>query len=122
MWLLWLIIGLVLGVSTRYIPTNKKSPYLRRGILMRAYSVTSLGVKTDEFECQLEIGELERTDKKSKIKIINYIPSGTKHGNESDEKKVRKLVDNSWIESTEVEWITTSLSDQRNEKLSKILN
>lgn len=122
MWLIWLTIGLVLGILTRYIPINKKSNYLRRGILIRSYSVTSLGVKTDEFECQLEVGELERTDKKSKIKLINYIPSGTKHSSESDEQKVRKLIDNSWIESSEIEWISNSLIDERNEKLSKILN
>lgn len=122
MWLLWISIGLIIGVSTRFIKLDKKSPYLRRGILIRQYSVSSHGVKTDEFECQLEVGELERTDKKSKIEIINYIPSGTKHSSESDEKKVRKLVDKSWIESSEIEWITDSLSHQRQEKLNQILN
>lgn len=123
MWLLWISIGVIIGASTRFIKLDKKSPYLRRGILIRQYSVvSSYGVKTDDFECQLEVGELERTDKKSKIKIINYIPSGTKHSTESDEQKVRKLIDNSWIESSKIEWISNSLIDERNEKLSKILN
>lgn len=122
MWILWISIGMILGALTRYIKIDKKSSYLRRGILIRQYSVSSYGLKTDEFECQLEVCELERTDKKSKIEIIDYIPSGTKHSSESDESKVRKLVDRSWIESSEIEWITDSLSYQRQEKLNKILN
>lgn len=121
-WLLWLSIGVIIGLSTNLIPRSSRSKYLRRGILHREYSVSNGGVRVSEFSCQLEVGELERTDKKSKIEIINYIPSGTQHSSESDEKKVRKLVDKSWIDSAEVEWITNSLSDQRNQKLNQILN
>lgn len=123
MWILWLLIGALLGILTNLIPRGgSKSKYLRRGILYREYSVSNGGVRVSEFSCQLEVGEIERTDKKSKIEIINYIPSGTQHSSESDEKKVRKLVDKSWIDSSEIEWITNSLSDQRNQKLNQILN
>jgi hypothetical protein len=126
MWALWILIGMIIelsiGLIIFFIKKKSKTKYIRRGIIMRQYQVSNLGVKTSEFECQLEIGELERTDKKSKVEIITYIPSGTQHSSEADERKVRKLVDKSWIDSSEVEWITESLSDQRNQKLNQILN
>ena len=126
MWALWIligiIIGLLIGLIISFSKKNSIPKYQRRGILYREYSVSNGGVRVSEFSCQLEVGELERTDKKSKIEIINYIPSGTQHSSESDERKVRKLIDKSWIDSSEIEWITDSLSDQRNQKLNQILN
>lgn len=118
MWLLWLSIGTILGALTNFIPRGKSKPkYLRRGIITKSYQVSSMGVKTGEFEVQLEVGELERTDKKSKIVIINCIPSGSQHADKPSQDKIRKLVDNSWNNSDEIEWITENISDVRNSKI-----
>jgi hypothetical protein len=121
MWLIWLSVGVLLGASTNLIPRKKPGRYLRRGILFRTYSVHEGSTKTGEMNCQLEVGELERTDKMSKIEIINYIPSGTQHATPETEKNIRKIVDGLWIETSEIQWIVDSVEDQRDKKLEQIL-
>jgi len=122
MWLLWIIIGFIFGVMTRFIKSSeKKSKYIRRGIMIRQYQVSTMGTPNGTFEVQFEVGELERTDKKSKVETINCIPSGTQHSDTNTIEKVKKLVDKSWIDSSDIEWITESISDKREEKLEKLL-
>lgn len=42
MWLLWIIIGFVVGAMTRFIKfTKKESKYKRRGIMIRQYQVST---------------------------------------------------------------------------------
>ena len=89
--------------------------------MIRQYQVSTMGTPNGTFEVQFEVGELERTDKKSKVETINCIPSGTKHSDANTIEKVKKLVDKSWIDSSDIEWITESISDKREEKLEKLL-
>lgn len=122
MWLIWILVGIIIGFITGFLVNrvDKKSDYIRRGIINREYTVSGSG---DCFEAQFEIGETERTDSKSKIKILNCtVISGTKHNDVATITKVKKLIDDTWIESNSIEWIVDSIVDERNKKLEKILN
>ena len=121
MWLLWVSIGFIVGALTRFIKTKKKSKYTRRGIIFKQYQVTTAGLARGSFEVQLEVGEIEKTDKRSKIMVIGCIASASEHNDSDSIEKVKKLVNCSWERSEDIEWITESIEDIRNEKLDKIL-
>ena len=117
-------VGFLFGYFIHYLNLkNKNNPfskYSRRGILKRSYSITDsiTGKKTGDVEVLFEIGETERTDKKSKIKVIEFKTSNSEWSKDS---KIPNMVDNSWIDSSEIEWIELSNMDKRNDKIDNIL-
>ena len=73
---LGILIGFILGVPIGFIKWKKKpvpivEKYSRRGLLEKSFSVTdNLTNIKSTVEYNFEIGELESTDKLSKIEVI----------------------------------------------------
>ncbi len=124
--LLGILIGIILGLPIGFIKWKKKpqvvEKYIRRGILQKEFS-TKDGVtgKVSSIHVQYEIGELESADKLSKIEVISFTPANSEYHTDYYKKKLTELIDKSWIESKEVNWITTA-ADVRNKKIDEILN
>lgn len=77
-------------------------------------------LKKRSFDVQFEIGELESTTSKSKVEVIHCIPSSSDFNSDAFREKISKMVNNTWILSTEIEWIS-DLAKARGDKLDQIL-
>ena len=119
---LGIFIGLVIGILSTlligYLISKKptKMKILRRGIYTNEYVNKSDG---STFSVQFEIGEVERTESKSKVTVLSTVFSATRYM--SDESGIRKMVENSWIKSSEIEWIKKTTQQERNEKINEVL-
>lgn len=125
--LIGILIGFILGLPIGFIKWKKKSvpvveKYIRRGILNREFRINenTSGVK-NKVHVQYEIGELESTDKLSKVEVIFLTPSQSEYLTDFYKKSFTDLIDKSWVESSEINWITTT-ADTRNRKIDEILN
>lgn len=123
---LGILIGLILGLPVGFIKWKKKpvvvEKYTRRGILQKEFSSTDNSTgKVSPIHVQYEIGELESTDKLSKIEVISFTPANSEYHTDYYKRKLTELIDKSWIDSKEVNWITTA-ADVRNKKIDEILN
>ena len=123
---LGILIGFILGLPIGFIKWKKKTQvvekYHRRGILEKEFSVTDrITGKSKTIQVQYEIGELESTDVKSKIEVILLTPSQSEYLTDYYKKKLTELIDKSWIDSKDINWITTA-ADVRNKKIDEILN
>ena len=111
--------GVFLGQSTSKI--KKSDKFLRRGIINYSFEISQLNVKTGTVETQFEVGEIERTSTKSKIKVIDAKSSKNEFNSGFEKEKIIRMIDNSWIESNSIEWIESTLEDIRDEKINEIL-
>jgi hypothetical protein len=68
-----------------------------------------------------EIGELESTDKLSKIEVIELKSDQSEYNSEYNKKRLTDMVDKTWVSSDDITWITTA-AETRNKKIDKILN
>jgi hypothetical protein len=102
---------------------NMEKTYLRKGLYTQKYQVTQLGVKVREIEVDFEVAEIERTQTKSKVKVLDMVSTSADYNSASSQRdKLKSMVENSWVNSSEIEWIEEDLSEKRNEKINKILN
>jgi hypothetical protein len=124
---LGILIGFILGLPIGFIKWKKKSTpvvekYSRRGLLHKNFSVTGeLTTRTKGVDVQYEIGELESTDKLSKIEVIVLKADQSEYNSEYNKKRLLEMVDKTWISSDDITWITTA-ADKRNKKIDEILN
>ena len=124
---LGILIGFILGLPIGFIKWKKKSEpvvekYSRRGLLQKNFSITSeLTTRTKSVDVQYEIGELESTDKLSKIEVIELKSGQSEYNTDFNKKKLTDMVNKTWINSSDITWITTA-ADVRNKKIDKILN
>jgi hypothetical protein len=129
----FLIGGLVFGVlgflvgnskeqkETKSKESKKEEPkYIRRGIWSNGYSSGS-GENKKKFEVQFELGEIESTSTKSKVVVISLVSSRSEYNDASTRKSLSEMVDNTWMLSTDIEWIDET-SKMRNDKIDQILN
>ena len=119
---LGIIIGFILGLPIGFIKWKKKpaiEKYSRRGLLEKSFSVGM--VEKETVDVLFEIGELESTDTLSKIEVINLKPNKSEYNSEYNKKRLTDMVDNSWVNSKDITWITTA-ADTRNKKIDQILN
>jgi hypothetical protein len=78
-----------------------------------------IGGTKGKYIATYEVIEVERTDVKSKVKVLDV--------KSSDRKPIRcrqnliSYMDNTWRESSEIEWIQKPINEQRDEKLSELL-
>lgn len=100
---------------------SKEVHYLRRGIYTKNYTVTENGIES-QVDCQFELGELERTSTKSKVSVISVIPNRVSLHEYSWKEKFTKLVNNTWIKSSDIDWIEEDLAEKRNRTIDKLLN
>lgn len=70
----------------------------------------------------LEVAEIESTEVKSKVKVLEISFNNSKYNTTKWKEKIKTLVDNTWINTSDIEWINKSKSIERAEKLDKILN
>jgi hypothetical protein len=102
---------------------TKRSKYLRRGLYTNSYSISQNGSKTGEVTVQFEVGELEKTPGMSKVEVINLSTSSTVYNKEGDDRdRMKSMVDNLWLDSSQIEWIEDPIQKMRDEKLNEILN
>jgi hypothetical protein len=124
---LGILIGFILGLPIGFIKWKKKSTpvvekYSRRGLLQKNFSVTdNLTNRKNSVDVQYEIGELESTDKLSKIEVIVLKADQSEYNSEYNKKRLLEMVDKTWISSDDITWITTA-ADKRNKKIEEILN
>lgn len=122
--MIWLgiLIGLILGVGSTCLyfiskDKSKEIQFTRRGIWLNNYTCDG-----KSFEVQFELGELEKTPTKSKIKVISMVASQSKFNDDDDiRKKISDMVDNTWILENKIEWIEDDLATKRNDKIEQIL-
>jgi hypothetical protein len=102
---------------------TKRSKYLRRGLYTNSYSISQNGSKTGEVSVQFEVGELEKTPGMSKVEVINLSTSNAAYNKEgADRDRMKSMVDNLWLDSSQIEWIEDPIQKMREEKLNEILN
>jgi hypothetical protein len=124
---LGILIGFILGLPIGFIKWKKKSTpvvekYSRRGLLQKNFSVTdNLTNRKNSVDVQYEIGELESTDKLSKIEVIVLKADQSEYNSEYNKKRLLEMVDKTWISSDDITWLTTA-ADKRNKKIEEILN
>jgi|GEM_PF-3885865 len=127
-----IIIGFIFGSFSNMNKIKSKKlnevKNLKRGIINRKYTSESPFEKSESVDVDIEIYEVECTNTKSKIKIIrdeknnpSIIFSNSKFNTNQSKKKVIDFIDNSWVETNSIEWITDTLSTQREQKINKIL-
>jgi hypothetical protein len=125
--LIGILIGFILGLPIGFIKWKKKTvpvveKYSRRGLLQKNFSVTdNLTNRKNSVDVQYEIGELESTDKLSKIEVIVLKADQSEYNSEYNKKRLLEMVDKTWISSDDITWITTA-ADKRNKKIEEILN
>jgi hypothetical protein len=125
--LIGILIGFILGLPIGFIKWKKKKvpvveKYSRRGLLHKNFSITSeLTTRTKGVDVQYEIGELESTDKLSKIEVIELKSDQSEYNTDFNKKKLLNMVDKTWVSSDDITWITTA-ADKRNKKIDEILN
>ena len=125
--LIGILIGFILGLPIGFIKWKKKSvpvveKYSRRGLLHKNFSITSeLTTRTKGVDVQYEIGELESTDKLSKIEVIELKSDQSEYNTDFNKKKLLNMVDKTWVSSDDITWITTA-ADARNKKIDQVLN
>lgn len=107
---------------------RKKTPinqlnFGRRGLIHNKYSASSRidPSMPESVEAVIEIIEIDSSDTKSKVKVLEIIINKSKYNTTAWKERVKSMTDNSWVESSEIEWIK-SKSTERAEKLDKILN
>jgi len=124
---LGILIGFILGLPIGFIKWKKKpapvvEKYSRRGLLEKSFSVTdALTTRKSTVEVVCEIGELESTDKLSKIEVIEIKSNQSEYNTDYNKKRLTDMVDKTWVISSEITWITTA-ADKRNKKIDEILN
>lgn len=124
---LGILIGLIIGLPIGFIKWKKKpvpvvEKYSRRGLLEKSFSVTdALTTRKSTVEVVCEIGELESTDKLSKIEVIEIKSNQSEYNTDYNKKRLTDMVDKTWVISSEITWITTA-ADKRNKKIDEILN
>jgi hypothetical protein len=123
---LGILIGFILGVPIGFIKWKKKTAvvekYSRRGLFGESFSVTdNLTNIKSTVECNFEIGELESTDKLSKIEVIFTQSNQSEYNTDFNKKRLADMVDKTWVNSSDITWITTP-AEIRNKKIDNILN
>lgn len=113
------IIGLVFFTLFGYFLDKKKnkkeSSLLKRGLYTNRYTVDN--DSNDSFEAVFEVSEIESTDTLSKVKVISVKTSRSTYLKNNN---LKEMVDNSWIDTSKIMWIT-SKSQIRNSKIDEII-
>lgn len=126
MTILLCFIFFVLGATTMFFATNKnlfksnpmKKPIiLRKGLIERSYT---LG--TESFSVDFEIGEIERSQTKSKVIVLSIVASNSGiNSNSNTMNNLKKFIDNTWISHNLIEWLIEDASVNRDKKINEIL-
>jgi hypothetical protein len=121
------IITFILGFITSNLirllnKRSDKEKYLRKGLYNNSYSISSKNKSTEQIDVQFELAEIERSKTKSKVKVIELKTSNANYNKGYNHNRIKSMVDMSWIESSNIEWIEEPIYKIRDEKINKILN
>lgn len=120
--MIWLgiLIGLALGIGGtllfNFLHEKNKQQFIRRGIWSNGYTSGS-----ESFDVQFELGEIEVTSTKSKVKVISMVASKSQYNNLTTKTKLKEMVNLTWMNSDDIEWIEDDLAKRRNDKIDQIL-
>ena len=116
--------GSVLGIGVFALRKKEKDTKGRRGLIRYSYTSrdSMLGYGVKKYIATYEVIEVERTDVKSKVKVLD-VKSSDPSANQSgaDRTYLISYMDNTWRESSEIEWIQKPIDEQRDEKLNELL-
>lgn len=119
---LFTFIGIIVGFFIGYLVgkpgKSKKEEYSRRGLYETSYTVSNTN---DSVDVTFEIGEIESTDTLSKVRVLSVKTNRSEFNADSQRRNLKCMIDESWIESSKVNWITT-VAQKRNDKIDQILN
>lgn len=125
--MLYFTVGLILGTVITTIcflfigplVFKKKNDGKRKGLYEQSYKKGD----GDIIEVQFEVVEIERSDKRSKIKVLSLTASKNEYNKKGlKQSSLISMVDNSWVDCDNIEWIIKPVVDQRNDKINEILN
>ena len=119
-----LILGFFIGYFSKRVKKNPTttSKYLRRGLYIKEFYVTGPnGEDRGSVEVAFEVGEVESTPKLSKVEVIKFTSTKSEfnNGSEYQKKNLISMVNESWVPSASIEWIT-SAADIRDKKLDEL--
>ncbi len=127
---IFLTIGILIGASIYHFyckffqkktqkKTQKNDP--RKGIFQTTIRDT---IDNSNFIVDYEIEEISKTKLKTKIKVIDYKSAKSKYNEECWKKTVIDFHDNSWIDSSLIDWIESDsdVSTVRDNKIKQILS
>lgn len=126
--MLYFTVGLILGTVITTIcflfigplVFKKKNDGKRKGLYEQSYKKRGDG---DIIDVQFEVVEIERSDKRSKIKVLSLTASKNEYNKKGfKQSSLISMVDNSWVDCDNIEWIIKPVVDQRNDKINEILN
>lgn len=96
----------------------------RRGLYTVEYSMVDTLSKavSGHINVEYELEEIERSPKKSKVKVVSYVTSKGKL-TKSQMEEIEILINNKWIDSNLIEWVYDfdEISEKREEKINEIL-
>jgi len=113
---------LFLRLKSKYSKSVKSEKnYLRKGLYTNEYSVTQGGVVVKDIMVNFELGEIERSGTKSKVIVLNLKCNNSEYNNSYQKDKIKSMIEDSWIDSKEIDWIEQDLAQVREEKINQIL-
>ena len=126
-----ILIGLIFGLSIGFFLLHKKNQenkdyktkkFIKRGLIHNEFTITdNITSKQTTIKCQYEIEEIESTDTLTKVRVIQMTPSNSEWNSENNKRRLREMIDGSWVETNSIKWITTA-AEKRNQKIDEILN
>ena len=113
----------ILSIKRKIKKSKSTEPiYLRKGLHRRSFTVTTILGEKSSMDVEFEVGEIESSSKKSKIKILKTWIAQSQHDNDDHREKIKSMVDETWVNKNDVEWLDRTIDVEREEKLKKILN
>jgi hypothetical protein len=109
-----LTIGFIFGKW--YVNSKKPEVLKRRGVIFgRSYTNASKG----QYSVDIEIEEIESTSKQTKVRVLNI--SFFDSSFTSQKNNLIQMTNNSWVDTSEIEWIQDSIEEKRDKKIDEIL-
>jgi len=109
-----LILGFIFGKW--YVNSKKPEVLKRRGVIFgRSYTNASKA----QFSVDIEIEEIESTSKQTKVRVLNI--SFFDSSFTSQKNNLIQMTNNSWVDTSEIEWIQDSIEEKRDKKIDEIL-
>lgn len=108
------ISGVFTGVAIFYLMyifsrgRKEEKKEVRRGLYEESYTIAS---DSTDFVATFEIAEIESTDTKTKVKVISVNTTDSAYNivGSNDHNILKMMVDNSWVLTEEISWITNQL-------------
>ncbi len=123
--ILGLVFGFALGlIVAKFLFDGDKVPEIddtkirRRGL----FNVEMVNKNNKgEFHLNYVLGEIERSATQSHVVVISVTASQSRYNNVSDFKIFHKMRHDTWVKSSEIEWVDDENKFIRNEVLSDLL-